>query len=132
MLLCFDPLMKKYENELHLTGVLLLRMEASMVFHKQKMRDISACSPNHTFMSLPMFLDMQLIEQVKNLVTLDPTGTMLALMGIPPRVKMLEMFMAVHEELKKKNPLTMYYRLFYIIQKSFFLNTKPLATQLRW
>ena len=100
MHLCFGPLINKYENELHLTGVLLL-MAASMVFHEQKLRVVSVSSPNHAFATLPMFADMQLLEEVKKLVTLDPTGVMSAPTGIPPHIKMLEMLRGVHEELKK-------------------------------
>jgi hypothetical protein len=66
-------------------GVLVMCL-ASVVYHSDFLKQIAAETPGHPFDLIPLLSNPELLNDLKELVTLDPEGTMTSATGIPPHV----------------------------------------------
>jgi len=87
MLLCFAPILQKWQGtRVDPTG-LLLRCLATMVWHSPFLMATIVKYPGHPFAALPLLNNCDLLCQLKDLVTLDPVGHIKNATGIPPHIE---------------------------------------------
>ena len=101
MMLCYGPIICKYEDEFCMSSCLLL-FAANLVYHQDRFQEVITRYPNHFFAQLPMFTYPELLTRVTGHVTYHPTkGVMKKPTGVPPHLKIIgmlcELYLDIHE-----------------------------------
>ena len=79
MQLCFANILSDMETEggdstgNSYTPAVLYRCLSSLIYHEEAIRSEIAKRPDHPWKSLPIFQDLQLLKELKQIVTTDPT-----------------------------------------------------------
>ena len=81
---CFLSLDEK--DVVNVTG-LLLRCLASMVHHAEAIKRMMRRSPLHTFHSIVVFTELNLLEWLKFFVTMEPSEKLMMPSGVPPHTQ---------------------------------------------
>lgn len=85
-------------------GVFLLFCLASIVHHSDKLKAVVATErPGHSFATIPILNNIELLAELKKLVTLEPAGDVQRPSGIPPHVRQSKKLRKALEELKVIN-----------------------------
>jgi hypothetical protein len=86
MNLMFATILQKWSGSaVDPTGVLLICL-ASVVYHSEFLKQVAADTPGHPFDLIPLLSNPALLDDLKELVTLEPEGQMTTATGIPPHV----------------------------------------------
>ena len=83
---CFGEIQKNFSDRFAITGTLLLFL-ASGVYHSDSILDVVSKRPGHSFGTIPIFADAKLLDKLKKLLTLKPSGSVTQASGIPNHVK---------------------------------------------
>lgn len=84
---CFPGVMEKHTTRVYSPSGLLQLFLAQLVYHADFIKQIVAENPSHDFGSLPMIFDRpDLLDALKQNVTLDPSPDMPYTTGIPPHI----------------------------------------------
>ena len=102
MNLCFGNILKLYSAECAIGGFLLFCL-ASVVHHSDKLKAVGAERPGHSFSTIPVLNDVELLTELKKLVTLDPAGDVQRASGIPPHVRQSKKLREALEQLQVIN-----------------------------
>jgi hypothetical protein len=87
MNLMFATILQKWgDTEVDPTGILLLCL-ASVVYNSDFLKATAAADPEHPFNLIPLLSNPQLLNDLKELVMLEPIGHVKAATGIPPHVQ---------------------------------------------
>lgn len=87
MNLMFATILQKWGNTaVDPTGLLVLCL-ASVVWHSDFLKETAAADPEHPFNAIPLLSSPQLLNDLKELVTLEPEGHVKQATGIPPHVQ---------------------------------------------
>ena len=86
MQLMYGPILRRWsDHEVNPTG-LLLRCLASVVWHSDFLQQWARTVPGHAFATIPLMNNGQLLQQLKVLVTTEPSESMKVPTGIPPHI----------------------------------------------
>jgi len=89
MKMMYRPILNKYKGQPNDPTPLLLRCLACVVHHVNTLLDVMVKIPGHDFCKLPLFHHRELINELQNLVTTEPTpGVIYAATGIPPHIEL--------------------------------------------
>jgi hypothetical protein len=87
MNLMFATILQRWGcTEVDPTGV-LLHCLASVVWHVDFLKDMAARHPGHPFSMIPLLSNPTLVNDLKELVTLEPKGQVTTPTGIPPHIQ---------------------------------------------
>jgi hypothetical protein len=108
MHLMYGPILRKWsDHEVDPTG-LLLRCLPSVVWHSDFLKEWARTIPGHSFALIPLLNNESLLQELKKLVTTEPTESMKVATGIPPHInnailikKILNLCIGTLEEVKK-------------------------------
>ena len=89
MRLCFGPIIDTWCGTCAIEGVLLLFL-ASMVWHSEWLLEWIAKDSSHPFQLIPILQHLELLEELKKLVTIEPTERMKVATGVPRFTKLLK------------------------------------------
>jgi hypothetical protein len=85
MRLLYATILQKWgSNEAFSVEGLLLRLLPSIIYHEEFLREQIRAVPGHPFSKIAILQRPELMEALKPLVTLEPSGTVLISTGIPP------------------------------------------------
>jgi hypothetical protein len=109
MHLLYATILQKWgSNEEFSVEGLLLRLLPSIIHHEEFLREQIRAFPGHPFSKIAILQRPELLEALKPLVSLEPSGTVLVSTGIPPHVsmqrqlkKVLDLCSNTLEEVKK-------------------------------
>jgi hypothetical protein len=87
MELMFGRMLAKWKNTAVDPTGLLLRCLASIVHHRHWLQKICLEVPGHPFANIPLLNNPTLLQQLADLVTLEPIGQLKIYTGIPPHVE---------------------------------------------
>ena len=87
MKLCFGPILEAWGSKCAIEGILLLLL-ASMVYHSEFLMTSIAANSAHPFQSIPILQQTDLLEQLKELVTIKETGDITKATGVPRHVRL--------------------------------------------
>ena len=83
----YGPILEAYAGRKENPSAVLLRCLACIVYHSDSLRKTWVKYPGHDFCKLTILHDSVLLNDLKQLVTLQPTkGVLLAPTGIPPHI----------------------------------------------
>ena len=86
MELMYGPILRKHQDTpVNPTGILLLCL-ASVVYHSDFLIETTSKYPGHQFGTIPLLSKPQLLAQLKEMVTIEKEGQIVAATGIPPHV----------------------------------------------
>jgi hypothetical protein len=86
MQLMYGPILRKWSNhEVDPMG-LLLRCLPSVVYNSEFLKEWARNIPAHSFGTIPLLNNESLLQELKKLVTLEPTDSMRVATGIPPHI----------------------------------------------
>jgi len=85
MMLCFSNIINAWGN----TGIInvLLLLLASIVYHSEWLYQSTNGNSQHPFNSIPVLQQPELLNKLKQLVTLEPAGTIRKASGVPSHIK---------------------------------------------
>ena len=87
MLLMYGPILKRWaDTSVDPTG-LLLRLLASVVHHSDWIKSIANKDPSHCFNDLPLILFPKLLDELKTIVSTEPSAILKKATGIPPHIE---------------------------------------------
>ena len=87
MVLMYGPILKRWAcTSVDPTG-LLLRLLASVVHHSDWIKYIASKNPSHCFNDLPLILFPKLLDELKNLVSTEPSSVLKKATGVPPHIE---------------------------------------------
>ena len=87
--LCFGPIIKEWGPKCAIEGILLLLL-ASIVYHSEFLLSFIAANSAHPFLSIPVLQRIDLLNKLKEMVTIKPAGDVLTPTGVPRHVKMMK------------------------------------------
>lgn len=95
MQLCFAKILNSHGDEIDngesFLPALLFRCLASFVYHSDAIRKVIAQNEGHPFSNIPLFQNLQLLEDLKKIVTVEPTeGILSKATGIPPHTQCIK------------------------------------------
>ena len=109
MQLCFGQILDCESEDTFVTA-LLFRCLASLVYHADSINEVVAKFEGHPFANIPLLKDPTFLNDLKTLVTIEPTeGILTKPTGIPPHtscikcMKDIQKFMDEEREERKKN-----------------------------
>jgi len=85
MMLCFGNIITSWGKD-GIINVLLLLL-ASIVYHSEWLFEVANGNSNHPFNTIPVLQRPELLDKLKELVTLEPAGTITKASGVPLHIK---------------------------------------------
>ena len=104
MTLCFGNIIKSeaINNPESTIYPLLYKILPSLVYHSDEIRAVIAECDGHPFSNINLFKEVQVLEELKNIVTLDPTPDVCSMpTGIPPHVHQMKIAKAIWSSLQE-------------------------------
>ena len=87
MQMTYGPILAEYRHRSENPTGVLLRCLASIVFHSEKLLETMTRHSGHDFAKLTLLHDFSLLNDLKALVTVEPTpGVLVSPTGIPPHI----------------------------------------------
>ena len=86
--MAYGPILRNHENssDCDPTGI-LTRCLACVIWHFNSIRDVMVSNPGHEFNKIALLHELPLLNDLKQLVTTEPTpGLMTTVTGVPPHV----------------------------------------------
>ena len=97
MNLMYGPILSRWaETDQDPTSV-LLRFLASCIYHFEWIQQIASSSTDHPFNAIPLLFNADLVEELKSLVTTEPSQVISEATGIPPHVEHSSMLQCLLE-----------------------------------
>ena len=91
MTLVYRPILRQWGGTVMDPTGLLLRLLPSIVHHSDFLFQVIRSVPAHPFSSIPLLQNPDLLLQLKDLITLEPTDNMKTATGIPPHINLAVM-----------------------------------------
>ena len=80
--LCFGPIIKEWGPKCAIEGILLLLL-ASIVYHSEYLLSFIAANSAHPFLSIPVLLQIDLLNKLKEMITIGSAGDVMKPTGVP-------------------------------------------------
>ena len=89
MNLLYGPILVAHGGKQNDPTALLLRGLACIIHHMVDIMKVMIKNPGHAFVSIPLFNDTKLIDELREIVTIEETNGVVSMStGIPPHVTM--------------------------------------------
>jgi hypothetical protein len=83
----YGPILQAYNGKSENPTGIVLRCMACIVYHSDRLLETMVKYPGHDFLKIPILHDTVLLNELKELVTTEPTdGVMVSPTGVPPHV----------------------------------------------
>jgi len=85
--LMYGPILQSYSGKNENPKGIVLRCMACIVYHSDRLLETMVKYPGHDFSKIPLLHNSTLLNELKRLVTIEPTpGVMVTPTGVPPHV----------------------------------------------